>query len=65
MRQLFDWISVIISSCTDDFHFEAVDKLIDLFYERTKDEKITTELRLKRALKWNEIHAIVKPELNK
>lgn len=65
MKQLFDWISVIIASCTDDFHFEAVDKLVELFYERTKDENLTSELRLKRALKWNEIHGIVKPELNK
>lgn len=65
MRPLFDWISVIISSCTDDFHFEAVDKLIELYYERTKDDEHTTELKHQRSLKWNDIHGIVKPELNK
>ncbi len=65
MRPLFDWITVIISSCTDDFHFEAVDKLIDLYQERTKDKEHTIELRHLRTLKWNDIHGIIKPELNK
>jgi len=65
MRHLFVWISDIIDSCTDDFHFEAIDRLIDLFDERTDDKDITSELKLLRAKKWNEIHGIVKPELNK
>lgn len=65
MRELFDWICTIIKSCTDEFHFEAVDKLIELFLEKTKDKELAEQLKLQRAIKWNEIHGIVKPELNK
>lgn len=65
MRHLFYWVKDIIESCTDDFHFEAIDKLIDLFDEKTKEKDLTIELRLLRSKKWNDIHGIVKPELNK
>lgn len=58
-EQLFNWISKIIETCTHDFHFEAVDNLIELFYEREKDEKLKTELQLLRRSKWNEIHFIL------
>ena len=63
--KLNEWIANIIESCTDDFHFEAIDKLIELYQEKTKDEDLTSDLKMLRAKKWNEIHAIVKPELNK
>jgi len=63
--KLNEWIANIIESCTDDFHFEAIDKLIELYQEKTKDEDFTSDLKMLRAKKWNEIHAIVKPELNK
>ena len=63
--KLNEWISNIILSCTDDFHFEAIDKLIELYHEKSKDEELTNELKMLRAKKWNDIHAIVKPELNK
>ena len=36
--KLNEWIENIIQSCTDDFHFEAIDKLIELYHERTKNE---------------------------
>ena len=60
-----DWILKIIDSCTDDFQFEAVDKLIDLYYEKYKNEEDFLELSLFRAKKWNDIHLIIKPNLNK
>ena len=63
--KLNEWIENIIQSCTDDFHFEAIDKLIELYHERTKNEDLTSDLKMLRAKKWNEIHAIVNPELNK
>jgi hypothetical protein len=63
--EIFEWISAIIKSCTDDFHFEAVDNLIDIFYTKFKDEELTVELKTKRAIKWNDIHAIIEPKLNK
>lgn len=62
---LFNWLATIIDSCTDDFHFEGVDKLIDLFSEKVKDNELTETLKGLRAKKWNDIHGIVKPELNK
>jgi hypothetical protein len=60
-----DWILKIIDSCTDDFQFEAVDKLIDLYYEKYKNEEDFLELSLSRAKKWNDIHLIIQPNLNK
>lgn len=64
-QEIFEWISNIINSCTNDFHFEACDRLIELFKEKEKDENLYTELLLKRSLKWNEIHSIIDPTLNK
>lgn len=55
----YQWISKIIKSCSDDFHFEGVDKLIELFYIKEKDEELTEMLKQERADKWNHLHAIV------
>lgn len=65
MRDKFNWIMNIIESCTDDFHFEAVDKLIELYFEKTKDKDLDFQLKMKRAEKWNQIHSIIAPHLNK
>lgn len=59
MEQIYDWISRIIETCNNDFHFEAVDRLIDLFYEKFQDEKRKTELEHLRIIKWNEIHSVL------
>ena len=56
---IFDWVAKIITSCTDDFHFEAVDRLIELYFEREKDESKQTELKLLKKIKWDEIHDIL------
>ena len=56
---IYDWVAKIISTCTHDFHFEAVDKLIDLYYEREKDEAKQTELKMLKKIKWDEIHNIL------
>jgi len=63
--ELFNWLSAIIDSCTDDFHFEAIDKLIELYSEKVKDQDLVTDLKNLRSKKWNDIHGIVKPELNR
>ena len=60
-----EWIIKIIESCKDDFQFEAVDRLISLHQERFKNEDEFLELSHKRAEKWNLIHALVEPNLNK
>lgn len=56
---IFDWVSRIIDNCTHDFHFDAVDRLIDLYYERVKDEPKYLELKLMKKVKWDEIHNIL------
>jgi hypothetical protein len=59
MQDIYNWILRIIETCNNTFHFEAVDKLIDLFYEKYKDEKLTEDLKLRRIRMWNEIHNIL------
>lgn len=59
-RELFEWVAKIIDTCTNDFHFSAIDKLIELFYEVEKNESQKDELMLLREKKWNEIHGILK-----
>jgi hypothetical protein len=58
-QKSFNWISNIINTCNNDFHFEAVDKLIELFYIKFLDGEMRTELDAQRQVKWNEIHDIL------
>ena len=60
VEPIYDWVCRIIDTCNHDFHFEAVDRLIDLFYEREKDEAKKLELQIRKQDKWNQIHYIVK-----
>jgi len=64
-QNLYDWILKIIDSCRDDFHFEGVDRIIELFNDKFKDENLNFELKMKRTDKWNEIHTIIAPHLNR
>ena len=57
---LFEWISKIIDTCHHDVHFEAVDRLIALYFEREKDDAKKDELELLKVQKWNDIHMIIK-----
>lgn len=59
MQDIYNWILRIIETCNNTFHFEAVDKLIDLFYDKYKDEKLTEDLKLRRTRMWNEIHNVI------
>jgi len=64
-QNLYEWIVKIIDSCRDDFHFEGVDIIIKLFNDKFKDDDIHFELKMKRTDKWNEIHTIIAPHLNR
>lgn len=55
----FEWISKIIESCNNDFHFNAVDILIELFWQKHLDGDLRTQLMILRENKWNEIHSIL------
>lgn len=57
---IYEWLVRVIDTCYHDFHFEAIDNLIALYYEREKDQAKKDELELLRAKKWNEIHMILK-----
>ena len=59
-NHVFEWIKKIIETCNNDFHFEAVDKLIELFNDKFNDEDSLIELRLMKEQKWNDIHGILK-----
>lgn len=56
---IFEWICRIIDTCNNDFHFEAIDRLIALYFEREKDESKVIELETLKIRKWNEIHHIL------
>jgi hypothetical protein len=58
-RDLFQWISKIIETCNQDFHFEGVDNLIKLYDEKVKDKDKTLQLEILRTRKWNEIHFLL------
>jgi hypothetical protein len=59
MQEVFNWIVKIIETCNNDFHFEGIDKLIDLFYDKYKNDALTDELKLIRIRTWNKIHNIL------
>lgn len=58
-EQIQDWIKKIIESSNNTFHFEAVDRLIILFYEKYLDGSMRTDLQEKRETKWNQVHDIL------
>ena len=38
-KDVFEWIVKIIDTCNNDFHFEGVDNLINLYYEKEKKRR--------------------------
>jgi hypothetical protein len=57
--EAYNWILSIIKSCNNDFHFDCVDKLIELYHEKYLDSEIDTLLKTERANVWNNIHSIL------
>jgi len=57
--EIYDWIIKIIESSNNTFHFEAVDRLIVLFYEKFLDSELRVDLQEKREKKWNKVHDIL------
>lgn len=58
-KETYEWILKIINTCTNDFHFDAVDNLIELHYKKFGDEQLKTELQLEKVRKWNDIHTVL------
>jgi len=59
MSEVYNWIVKIISTCTDEFHFDCIDKLIELFYIRFGDADKRDELIMIRRQRWNIIHGVL------
>jgi hypothetical protein len=56
----FDWIVKIIDTCNNQFHFDGVDNLINLFstiHPEQKDRVL--QLQIMRQDKWNSVHNIL------
>ena len=52
----FDWIVRIIDTCNNDFHFESIDNLIELYYLKTGNEDKYINLQLIRIQKYKLVH---------
>ena len=60
IEKAYEWITRIIPSCNNQFHFDGVDKLIELFSTNfPEEEEKITELKMLRHDKWNEVHNIL------
>lgn len=59
MQNDYKWITNIIQSCTNNFHFQVADKLIELFEARYSniDYTATTELKQIRENKFNALNS--------
>jgi hypothetical protein len=55
----FDWIVRIIETSTNPFHFECVDKLIELYFQKTNNDNNKKELELLRWLRYNDTQTIL------
>jgi hypothetical protein len=53
------WILMIIHSARHTFHFDGIDKLIELFNTKHKDEGLTLSLQMQRNTCFNTIHSIL------
>ena len=56
---IFEWLCKVIDTCYHDLHFDGIDNLIQLYFERTKNEENTVTLKLLRNQRWNDIHNIL------
>ena len=59
-QNVYSWLLTIIDSSTNDFHFEGVDNLIELFAKKFPNDvnlhNLLIDIRQKR---WNSIHVIL------
>lgn len=59
---IYQWVLNIILSCTEEFHFSAVDSLIQLFNTKYNDKDLYMELLLQREIRYNQINGIIPPK---
>ncbi len=59
MEQTFTWISNIINSCKNEFHFSCVDLLISLFNVKYGECEMLLRLKELRQNKWLSIQPVL------
>jgi len=55
MEDTYTWISNIIDSCHNDFHFDCADVLISVYNIQYADTDRVLALRLLQENKWNSV----------
>jgi hypothetical protein len=55
----YNWVTTIILSCKNTFHYKAVDIIIDLFNTMYADDGLTTSLKDIRNQHYNKTHNII------
>lgn len=58
-EETYAWVSNIISSCTNSFHFNSVDEILKLYNQRYGNNEKYVELVALRQSKWFEVHGIL------
>lgn len=59
-QEHYTWIMSITDSCLHTFHFNCVDKLIELFIQHhPKESDLHTCLQQQRTARWNNVHNIL------
>lgn len=59
LQKTYLWTYNIISSCNNDFHFDAADALITLFAQKYGDGEMLLKLKELRQFKWASVHGIL------
>jgi hypothetical protein len=59
MEHTYFWLSDIIKSCNNGFHFRCADVLISLFIIKYGNNDKAEELQTLRQHQWNAVHGIL------
>ena len=55
----YNWVQSIIDSCNNDFHFDTVDAMIELYLTKHNDVNLKDLLLDQRNKHWIKIHGII------
>lgn len=58
MERKFSWVSHVIESCNNEFHFACADILISLFAAKYGNAEMVSRLKMLREQKWNNINTL-------
>lgn len=55
----YNWVQKLIDSCTNDFQFDGIDNIIELYHAKHKNTSLYMCLLEQRTAHWNTIHSIL------